>query len=74
MNVSVSALGNIRKFIPEEKVITLDTPVSLNELKVMAGVPKERTVTYAVNGGVQQGDYQVADNDQVKFIMVVGAG
>lgn len=74
MNISVTALGNIKQFIPEAKEIALERAVSLDELKVIAGIPQEKTVSYAVNGRVQKGEYQVADNDQVKFIMVVGAG
>lgn len=74
MKVSVSALGNIKEFIPEEKVIKLESAVSLKELKVLAGVPKEKGVSYVVNGRVQKADYQVADSDQVKILMLVGAG
>lgn len=74
MNVSVSALGNIKEFIPESKNMALEASVSLDELKVLAGIPKIRTVSYAVNGKVKRGDYQVADHDTIKFIMLVGAG
>ncbi len=74
MKVKVSAVGNIKAFVPEEQEINLTAPVSLHELKVLAGIPKERGVMYSVNGRARKGDNLVADNDEVKFLMVVGAG
>lgn len=74
MKVTVAALGNIRQFLPEAKAIELDQPVSLVELKEIAGIPADKIVTFMVNGQVQKGDYRVADGDQVKFLMIVGAG
>lgn len=74
MEVTISALGDIKKFVPEKTDITLEAPIVLSELKIVVGIPKQRTIMYSVNGKVQKGDYEVADKDQVKFLMVVGAG
>ncbi len=67
-------MGNIKEFIPDEMQLELETPVSLSELKVIAGIPKERNVSFVVNGRVQKGGYTVSDHDDVKFLMLVGAG
>ena len=74
MQVNVTALGGIKEFIPSEKCVELDQAVTLDELKVLAGIPSTKNVSYAVNGRVQRGDYVVADCDSVKFIMLAGAG
>ena len=74
MNVSVSALGNIRKYIPEPKGIVLKAPIRLSELKEIAGIPAKISVAYAVNDKIQNEAYRVQSNDRVKFIMIVGAG
>jgi hypothetical protein len=74
MKVSISAIGSLRKYIPEPKDIELDLPVSLLELREIAGIPEKVTASYTVNGKVQRGDYAVQDNDSVRFIMIVGAG
>ena len=74
MQVTVSALGEIKRFIPEPTVITLVEPVALVDLKGVAGVPAAKNASYVVNGRVQKADYVVADGDQVKILMVVGAG
>jgi hypothetical protein len=74
MKVSISAIGSIRKYIPEPKNIELDAPVSLLELKEIAGIPEKVPASYTVNGKLQRGDYAVQDDDNVKFIMIAGAG
>lgn len=74
MNITVSAIGNIRKHLPEPKAIELDASVSLVELKEIVGIPSKIPASYTVNGKVQRGDYAVQDNDRVKFIVIVGAG
>ena len=74
MNISVSAIGSLRKYIPEAKQIELDASVSLLELKEIVGIPAKAPAAYTVNGKVQHGKYAVQDNDNVKFIMIVGAG
>lgn len=74
MKVSVSALGSIKKYIPEQKEVVLEESVCLADLKEIAGIPIKTSVSYAVNGKVQNGAYQVQHDDSVKFIMIVGAG
>jgi sulfur carrier protein ThiS len=74
MKVSVSALGNIKKYLPESKEVVLEESVCLSDLKKLSGIPATTAVVYVVNGKAQNGKYVVQENDTIKFIMVVGGG
>ena len=74
MRILVSALGNIKKYIPKPKKVMLEEAVCLRELKEIAGIPAKISVSYAVNDKVQRETYRVQNNDRVKFIMIVAAG
>lgn len=74
MKIYVSAVGNIRRYIPEEKEITLEYGVGIKELKEICGIPIFTNVVVVVNDVVVDSKYIVKDNDNIKFIMIVSAG
>ena len=74
MHIIISALGDIKKYIPDERPITLAGPLTLTELKIQLGIPAAKAVCYSVNGRIQKGTYQPKENDHIKFLMLVGAG
>jgi len=75
MIVRVSALGNIKKYIPQdEKEIEVEQGITLRKLKSLAGIPENLAVGYVVNGTAVGQDYAVSENDTVLFVMLVGGG
>lgn len=75
MIVRISALGNIKKYIPQgEKEIEVEQGTTLRKLKGLAGIPENLAVGYVVNGTAVSQDYKVSENDTVLFVMLVGGG
>ena len=77
MQVSISALGALKKYVPEETLVRLDDP-SQNLMQLISGkfgVPDNLSrITFVVNGSIQDQDYVPADGDKIVFMVVGGAG
>jgi len=74
ISISISATGKIKQFISEEKVIQISEDRQLNDLKLDVGIPSNQVCGFMVNGSIKRGTDTLCDGDDLKFIMLVGAG
>lgn len=71
--ISVSATGKLKQYIPKSGEITTNKNLIL-ELKEELGIPVSSVCGYMVNGSIKNGNYPIAEGDNIKFLMLVGAG
>jgi hypothetical protein len=76
MKVSVTALGVLKKYIPEEKDFDLEDGSDLRGLaRETLGIPPEQTrISFVVNGRIQKETYQVQPDDKIVILKMGGAG
>lgn len=77
MKVEVSAIGELKKYIPEEILVELTKrPITLKQIALdNFGIP--RTISgmcFVVNGRVQQSNYQPKDKDKILVLKMGGGG
>lgn len=77
MKVSVSALGTLKQYLPEEKEIELAAEESnLQEIiTTFAGIPPDESrLCYVVNGRIQKASYLPQTDDKIVVLKMAGAG
>ena len=77
MKVTVSALGAMRKYLPDERVVELgDPPPNLIQLISREfGVPLDMSrIGYVVNGTIRKQTHVPDPGDKIVFMIIGGAG
>ncbi|MGL1894466.1 MAG: MoaD/ThiS family protein [Spirochaetaceae bacterium] len=73
MKVEVSATGRIKKFLPEQKNISISENSSIKDIMELLQITNDG-VAFVVNGLIGKRTDILKNGDHIKFIMVVGAG
>ena len=74
MNITVSATGILKQYIPAKKQIVIPVAITLRDLSRLLGIPEKLTMTYTVNGKISQENSTISDNDEVRLLMIAGGG
>ena len=74
--ITISALGPLRKNIPEETEIELLEEITAFELvEKNFGIPKtESRMSFVINGRMERGTYVIKPGDTIKVLKMGGAG
>lgn len=77
MKVSISALGAMRKYLPDERVVELEDPPP-NLIQLISrkfGVPQDMSrIGYVVNDSIKKQTYVPKPGDKIVFMILGGAG
>ncbi|MGL1893124.1 MAG: hypothetical protein OCD02_15935 [Spirochaetaceae bacterium] len=71
--IYVSATGKLKQFIPQSGEIRSNMAL-VSELKDEIGIPTNFVCGYMVNGAIKNGKHPITEGDNIKFLMLVGAG
>jgi hypothetical protein len=74
ITVYISATGKFKNYVPSEVEKKIEDGLTLKEIKLLVGIPEEKNCGYMVNGYIKRDNEILKDLDNIKFIMLVGAG
>lgn len=74
MKIHISATGHLKRFIPEKRMMEFDDGTTLAAIKELCGIGDNVTAGYLLNGKIARAKDVPNDGDEVKFLMIVGAG
>lgn len=74
MQVKITATGHLKRIIGDEMTAQANDGSSLNDIKVLCGIEANLVCGYTLNGKIAKGTDLVSDGDNVKLLMIVGAG
>lgn len=75
--IKISALGELRKYVPKEKIVAMENgrTTIFDFLEAEFAIPRtEARMSFVVNGGIKKGDYQLKDKDSMVILKMGGAG
>ncbi|HEX8949070.1 MAG TPA: MoaD/ThiS family protein [Dissulfurispiraceae bacterium] len=74
MTIKVKLFASLRNFGPDEQIMELSEPSTLEDLAATLRLPPEIPLLRVVNGEIRKPDYSLSEGDEIAFFPPIAGG